>query len=409
MILLHIPEAKGYTKEKQEFRDKIKKEFGVRWNRDLINPVTNTKGCWCISGDKAAGIPSKWLISQEINFADFLMNAGKQVQVPNLLYTFKADVHDVYCGPNEAFYMYTLFTEHNLKRTIKVKVPFNLLEDKHYKEFIDKEVEVTGRVFVYKPYLTFQIEAISFKLVGPCTRLKELEKWQSVCDELVTKKVANNDPWPDGIQKVGLIANMNSSGYVDFIDEITKHNVILSENIITKNVTMKLEDIVNALQELNKESNCDVICIVRGGGDPETLIDYSRPEFLEAIVNSKIPVVTGIGHSTDNLLCKQVAFHASKTPTAAANYINTQVYKKKKEKRGEQQAKFFNQQLEKRERAAINWKERCLNAEKKIEELEKEISALNTQIAKLSQKKAEITSEKQPEPKKQNWFSKLFK
>ena len=30
MILLHIPEAKGYTKEKQEFRDKIKKEFGVR-------------------------------------------------------------------------------------------------------------------------------------------------------------------------------------------------------------------------------------------------------------------------------------------------------------------------------------------------------------------------------------------
>ena len=95
MILLHIPEAKGYTKEKQEFRDKIKKEFGVRWNRDLINPVTNTKGCWCISGDKVAGIPSKWLISQKINFADFLMNAGKQVQVPNLLYTFKADVHDV--------------------------------------------------------------------------------------------------------------------------------------------------------------------------------------------------------------------------------------------------------------------------------------------------------------------------
>ena len=59
MILLHIPEAKGYTKEKQEFRDKIKKGFGVKWNRDLINPVTNTKGCWCISGDKAAGIPSK--------------------------------------------------------------------------------------------------------------------------------------------------------------------------------------------------------------------------------------------------------------------------------------------------------------------------------------------------------------
>ena len=45
----------------------------------------------------------------------------------------------------------------------------------------------------------------------------------------------------------------------------------------------------------------------------------------------------------------------------------------------------------------------------KIDELEKEISVLNTQIAKLSQKKAEITSEKQPEPKKQNWFSKLFK
>ena len=30
MILLHIPEAKGYTKEKQEFRDKIKKGFGVK-------------------------------------------------------------------------------------------------------------------------------------------------------------------------------------------------------------------------------------------------------------------------------------------------------------------------------------------------------------------------------------------
>ena len=54
---------------------------------------------------------------------------------------------------------------------------------------------------------------------------------------------------------------------------------------------------------------------------------YNNKLLLDAIKNSKIPVVVGIGHKDDKILAERVAVYGASTPTDAANYINRAIGK----------------------------------------------------------------------------------
>lgn len=348
---------------------------GARWDPNLINPVTNRQGCW-YAPDNKAYLYQKWMINERTTFEDLFLDVSKQVNLTKKLYTFDAEVHDGYRGTNDAYFFYTLFTGHNLRRIIRAKVPAGILGTVKPSEFIYKQVQVTGYVFLYGPSLTFQVDAIEFKIVDKCTRLKELELWTAQC-----KPLFHEDAYRElkGIRKVGLVTNKTSQGYHDFVDRIRE---LPKENIILKNVSLKIDEIIQAIKELNAEGECNVICIIRGGGDPEVMHEYSRPDFLKAIFDSKIPVITGIGHANDQLLCSKVAYYHARTPTDAANYINTQVNKDKAaHKKQTAQAQAV--------RSGNDWKTRCMIAEAEVEELKAKIEALEIQVHDLEAKKEE--------------------
>ncbi len=70
----------------------------------------------------------------------------------------------------------------------------------------------------------------------------------------------------------------------------------------------------------------DCLCIIRGGGNPYDLLQFSATEVLEAIFYARkngVPVVTGIGHAknTDHILCNQVVDKACITPSEAARFF----------------------------------------------------------------------------------------
>lgn len=75
-----------------------------------------------------------------------------------------------------------------------------------------------------------------------------------------------------------------------------------------------------ALIEQVKE-HFDIVVIVRGGGGEVGLSCYNNYELCKAIANCSLPVLTGIGHSTNLTVAEMIAFRNAITPTELADYL----------------------------------------------------------------------------------------
>ncbi len=78
------------------------------------------------------------------------------------------------------------------------------------------------------------------------------------------------------------------------------------------------DEIVFALDIVNRMTDADVILLVRGGGSVEELAGFNDERLARAVFASRIPVITGIGHELDYTIVEFVADHRAATPTAAA-------------------------------------------------------------------------------------------
>ncbi len=81
------------------------------------------------------------------------------------------------------------------------------------------------------------------------------------------------------------------------------------------------EDIVEAIEHVNKAENIDVAVLARGGGSLEDFHAFNSEKVARAIFNSKVPIVSAVGHETDFTIADFVADMRAPTPSAAAELI----------------------------------------------------------------------------------------
>jgi exodeoxyribonuclease VII large subunit len=81
------------------------------------------------------------------------------------------------------------------------------------------------------------------------------------------------------------------------------------------------EEIVNALDLVNRELKVDVIVLTRGGGSLEDLWAFNQEDLAVAIRKSGIPVVSAVGHEIDLTISDLAADFRAPTPSAAAELL----------------------------------------------------------------------------------------
>jgi exodeoxyribonuclease VII large subunit len=122
---------------------------------------------------------------------------------------------------------------------------------------------------------------------------------------------------------IGLITGRASAAERDVVENTRRRLPSARfriENTATQGSTA-VSEIIVALRRLDADPDVDVIVIARGGGSVEDLLPFSNEGLLRAVSALRTPVVSAIGHETDQPLLDLVADLAVSTPTDAAKRI----------------------------------------------------------------------------------------
>ncbi|HEY2041376.1 MAG TPA: exodeoxyribonuclease VII large subunit [Jatrophihabitans sp.] len=122
---------------------------------------------------------------------------------------------------------------------------------------------------------------------------------------------------------IGLITGRASAAERDVVENVRRRLPgarFAVESTATQGNTA-VNDIIAALKRLDAQTEVEVIVIARGGGSVEDLLPFSNEALLRAVSSCRTPVVSAIGHETDQPLLDLVADLAASTPTDAAKRI----------------------------------------------------------------------------------------
>lgn len=130
---------------------------------------------------------------------------------------------------------------------------------------------------------------------------------------------------PAVIQNVAVISSADAKGYEDFMQRLQTHprqyrlNVTLYKALVQG--TQAPADIIRCLLQIENSGRFDAVIIVRGGGSIIDLECFNDYQLARQVALCTLPVITGIGHTTNRSICDEVAAVDCITPTDAAFYL----------------------------------------------------------------------------------------
>ena len=187
-------------------------------------------------------------------------------------------------------------------------------------------VSVYERDGIYQIYVKIMEEDGLGDLYTKYKELKEKLEKEGLFDETHKQKI------PLMPKVIGVLTSQTGSVIRDIINVSTRRNPNVYIRLLPVPVQGEgaAEKIADGIEFMNENNLADVLILARGGGSLEDLWPFNEEIVARSIYDSKIPIISAVGHETDFSISDFVADLRAPTPSAAAELAVPNVYEVKR-------------------------------------------------------------------------------
>ena len=184
-------------------------------------------------------------------------------------------------------------------------------------------VSARGRLSVYEARGEYQLVVEYLEPVGVGALQLAFEQLKSKLAAEGLFDAARKRPLPRLPRCIGIVTSSTGAAVRDIVRVVRRRNEAVSVLIAPARVQGKgaAYEIAQAIRVLSLRAEVDVIIVGRGGGSMEDLWCFNDERVARAIVKSRVPVISAIGHETDFTIADFVADLRASTPSAAAELV----------------------------------------------------------------------------------------
>jgi exodeoxyribonuclease VII large subunit len=197
------------------------------------------------------------------------------------------------------------------------------------------EVVIKGRASIYPATGNFQLYCDEIKKEGLGDLFIKFEKLKEKLSKAGYFDEAYKKPLPKYPEKIGIVTSPTGAAISDIINVSNRRSTLVDLVLYPAKVQGidAYKEVINGINYFNKKKSVDIIIVGRGGGSIEELWNFNEEELAKAIFNSKIPIISAVGHEIDFTISDFVADVRAATPSQGAeiavplsNDIEAKVY-----------------------------------------------------------------------------------
>lgn len=184
-------------------------------------------------------------------------------------------------------------------------------------------VEVRASPTLYEAKGEFQLNVDMVRLAGPGALYERFAQLKAKLEAAGWFAAERKRPLPRYARSIGVVTSPRGAALRDVLTTLQRRwpaaHVIVYPAAVQG--TAAIGELPQAIGIANARNETDVLIVCRGGGSIEDLWAFNEEAVARAILESRIPVVAGIGHETDFTIADFVADVRAPTPTAAATLV----------------------------------------------------------------------------------------
>src|SRR6202795_93000 len=188
-------------------------------------------------------------------------------------------------------------------------------------------VTVRGRITVYEDRGELQISAEFMEPNGAGALQLAFEQLKARLQAEGLFEASRRKPIPPLPERIGIITSPQGAALRDILNILARRHH--SANVLIYPAQVQgdsapgevMAGLRHFQQDLGRGIAVEVIIVARGGGSAEDLACFNHEGLARAVADSKIPVISAIGHETDFTIVDFVADLRAPTPSAAAELV----------------------------------------------------------------------------------------
>jgi len=185
------------------------------------------------------------------------------------------------------------------------------------------KVVCRGRISLYEARGTFQVNCQWMEPAGKGSLQLAFEQLKKRLAAEGLFEASRKKPLPALPQRIGVITSPSGAALRDFLHVMDRRyaNVRITIHPVRVQGDEAAPEIAEALRRMNRIGGFDVLVLCRGGGSLEDLWPFNEEVVARAVADSRIPVLSAVGHEIDFTICDFAADLRAATPSAAAELV----------------------------------------------------------------------------------------